>query len=109
MLFRSISLFSKLSVLVTAIPKPVIGGVTLALFGTISAAGVSILSRLDYSDQSNSLILGTGLVLGVGAMFTPGVFSGLPPIAAMLAGNGLFVVCVVEVLSHIVFNMIFKR
>lgn len=104
-----ISLFPKLSVLVTAIPKPVIGGVTLALFGTISAAGVSILSRLDYSDQSNSLILGTGLVLGVGAMFTPGVFSGLPPIAAMLAGNGLFVVCVVAVLSHIVFNMIFKR
>ena len=104
-----ISLFPKLSLLFTAIPKPVIGGATIALFGTISAAGISMLTEVDFSDSSNFLIVGTGLALGVGAMFTHGAFGKLPPLVAMLAGNGLFVICVVTVLMHIIFNMLFKQ
>ena len=104
-----ISLFPKLALLFTAIPKPVIGGATIALFGTISAAGISILSEVDYSDSGNFLIVGTGLAIGVGAMFTQSAFEKMPPLVGMLAGNGLFVVCVVTVLMHIIFNMLFKQ
>ena len=105
----AISLFPKLALLFAAIPKPVIGGATIALFGTISAAGISMLSEVDYSDSSNFLIVGTGLAIGVGAMFTQSAFEKLPPLVGMLAGNGLFVVCVVTVSMHIIFNMLFKQ
>lgn len=99
------SLVPKLSTLIACIPKPVIGGATLALFGTITAAGISILSKVDYSDNNNSLIVGTGLALGVGATFTQNAFSNLPPVLSMLFSEGLFVVGVVTILLNIVLNI----
>lgn len=99
------SLLPKLSTFITCIPKPVIGGATLALFGTISAAGISILSSVDYSDNNNSLILGTGLALGVGASFTAGAFDNFPTVLSMLFSNGLFVVGVVTITLNIVLNL----
>lgn len=100
-----ISLIPKYSAFITCIPKPVIGGATLALFGTISAAGISILSSVDYSDNNNSLIVGTGLALGVGASFTSGAFEKLPVVLSMLFSNGLFVVGVVTIILNIVLNL----
>ncbi|HIU75932.1 MAG TPA: purine permease [Candidatus Pelethocola excrementipullorum] len=100
-----ISLIPKCSALITCIPKPVIGGATLALFGTISAAGISILSSVDYSNNNNSLIVGTGLALGVGASFTATAFDKLPVVLSMLLSNGLFVVGVVTIILNIVLNL----
>ena len=100
-----ISLIPKCSALITCIPKPVIGGATLALFGTISAAGISILSSVDYSDNNNSLIVGTGLALGVGASFTATAFDKLPVVLSMLLSNGLFVVGIVTIILNIVLNL----
>ncbi|WP_230399108.1 uracil-xanthine permease family protein [Novisyntrophococcus fermenticellae] len=100
-----ISLIPKCSAFITCIPKPVIGGATLALFGTISAAGISILSSVDYSDNNNSLIVGTGLALGVGASFTSGAFEKLPVVLSMLFSNGLFVAGVVTIILNIVLNL----
>lgn len=100
-----ISLIPKCSAFITCIPKPVIGGATLALFGTISAAGISILSSVDYSNNNNSLILGTGLALGVGVSFTAGAFDQFPLVLSMLLSNGLFVVGIVTIILNIVLNM----
>lgn len=98
------SLFPKLSAFITCIPAPVIGGATLALFGTISAAGISILSSVDYSNNSNSLILGTGLALGIGASFTADAFTQLPQVLSMLLENGLFVVGTVTIILNLILN-----
>lgn len=100
-----ISLIPKCSAFITCIPKPVIGGATLALFGTISAAGISILSEVDYSDNNNALILGTGLALGVGASFTAGAFDQFPLVLSMLLSNGLFVVGITTIILNIVLNL----
>lgn len=100
-----ISLIPKCSAFITCIPKPVIGGATLALFGTISAAGISILSSVDYSNNNNSLILGTGLALGVGVSFTAGAFDQFPLVLSMLLSNGLFVVGIVTILLNIILNL----
>lgn len=99
-----ISMIPKLSVFITCIPKPVIGGATLALFGTITAAGISILSSVDYSNNNNSLVLGTGLALGVSVTFTPNVFDKFPLILSMLFSNGLFVVGLVTITLNLLLN-----
>lgn len=95
----------KLSALITCIPKPVIGGATLALFGTITAAGISILSELDFSDDNNGLIIGTGLAVAIGAMFTSNAFDQFPQLVSILFSNGLFVVGVVTMTLNIVLNL----
>lgn len=99
-----LSLCPKLSTFITCIPTPVIGGAMVALFGTIAAAGVSILAKVDLSDNKSTLILGAGLAAGVGAHFTTGAFSGLPEVVAMLFSNGLFMVALVTVVLNVVFN-----
>ena len=99
-----ISMIPKLSVFITCIPKPVIGGATLALFGTITAAGISILSSVDYSNNNNSLVLGTGLALGVSVTFTPNVFDKFPLVLSMLFSNGLFVVGLVTITLNLLLN-----
>ncbi len=99
-----ISLSPKLCALITCIPKPVIGGATLGLFGTITAAGISILSSVDFSDNANSIIVGTSIALGVGAEFASDGLAKLPEVASMLLSNGLFVVAFSAVLLNLIFH-----
>ncbi len=99
-----ISIVPKFSAIITCIPKAVIGGATLTLFGTITAAGISILSKVDYSNSNNSLIVGTGMAMGVGTYFTTDAFNHLPMILSMLFSNGLFVVSIVTIFLNLILN-----
>jgi xanthine/uracil permease len=51
-------------------PKPVLGGLSLPLFGLVAAAGVSILGRQSIGGRER-LILALSLGLGVGVMLAP--------------------------------------
>ncbi len=61
-----LSFCGKLAALIASIPTPVMGGISLLLFGIIAASGIRMLveSKVDYS-RSQNLIL-TSVVLGVG-------------------------------------------
>lgn len=99
-----ISLSPKLCALIASIPKPVIGGATLGLFGTITAAGISILSSVDFRSNANSIIVGTSIALGVGAEFASDALAQLPSVLSMVLSNGLFVVAFSAVVLNIIFN-----
>nr|SFZ88932.1 Xanthine permease [Loigolactobacillus rennini] len=99
-----ISFSPKFCSLITCIPKPVIGGATLALFGTITAAGISILSSVNYNHNNNSIVLGTSMALGVGANFMTSAFEKLPTVLSMLLSNGLFVVAFSAVILNLIVN-----
>lgn len=72
-----LSFVGKLSALISSIPDPVMGGVSLLLFGSIAVAGLRMLveAKVDYSKASNLILTGIILVLGIsGAAFTIGSF-----------------------------------
>ncbi|MAZ89937.1 MAG: xanthine permease XanP [Cellvibrionaceae bacterium] len=52
------------------IPKPVLGGATLVMFGTIAAAGIKILSTEDL-DRRKVIILAVSFGLGLGLAMVP--------------------------------------
>ena len=52
-----LGLLPKLAALVAAIPLPVLGGAGLVLFGTVAAAGVQTLSRVDLTQTRNLIIV----------------------------------------------------
>lgn len=103
-LLMVVGMVPKVSSFMTMIPKPVLGGVTLALFGVIISAGISILSNVDFTDGNNFTIAGTSIAIGVGSNFTEGVFNQFPDTAAMLLGNGLFMASVSAILLNIILN-----
>lgn len=61
-----LSCFGKLAALITSIPTPVMGGVSMLLFGFIAASGIRILveSKVDYAKPENLLL--TSIVMGIG-------------------------------------------
>lgn len=94
----------KLSAVITAVPKCVLGGATLALFGVITSSGISMLSRLDFSKDNNFKIVGTSIAIGVGACFASDAFVSMPQSLSMVLSNGLFMVSVSAILLNLLLN-----
>ncbi|SDE66010.1 uracil permease [Sporomusa acidovorans] len=70
-----LSFVGKLAALIQSIPAPVMGGVSLLLFGVIAASGVRILveSKVDYNRSRNLILTAVVLIIGVsGAHMTFG-------------------------------------
>ncbi len=63
-----ISFSGKISALIQSIPTPVMGGISIILFGMIAAIGVRNLveAKLDFSHSRNLLIVSLTLVIGIG-------------------------------------------
>ncbi|MBQ3972046.1 MAG: uracil permease [Selenomonadaceae bacterium] len=61
-----LSCFGKLAAIIQSIPTPVMGGVSILLFGVIAASGIRILveGKVDYNNPMNLLL--TSIVLGIG-------------------------------------------
>lgn len=104
-----VAVLPKVAALITAVPKPVLGGATLYLFGIITAAGLSILGTVDFSKNNHFTIVGTSLAIGIGAGFVPEAFDQLPETLKMLLGDGLFLVAVSAVVLNIFFNGVRAR
>ncbi len=64
----ALSLLGKVGALVTSMPGPVMGGVSIILFGMIASVGVRIMvdAKLDFAHSRNLIIASIILVLGIG-------------------------------------------
>lgn len=62
-----VSFVGKLAAAIQSIPVPVMGGVSLLLFGVIAASGIRMLveSKVDYNKPSNLILTSVILILGV--------------------------------------------
>ncbi|MFZ2210202.1 MAG: solute carrier family 23 protein, partial [Lactococcus raffinolactis] len=65
-----LSFIGKISALIHSIPTPVIGGVSIALFGVIASSGLKILvdNKVNFDDKRNLLIASVILVSGIGGL-----------------------------------------
>jgi uracil permease len=63
-----LSFVPKFGSFVSSIPVPVMGGISILLFGTIASAGIRMLveSKVDFSQKRNLIIASVILVIGVG-------------------------------------------
>ncbi len=65
-LLIGMSMIGKLGALIATMPTPVIGGAYIALFGTIGALGIQVLTRADLGSQRNLLIVGFAFLMALG-------------------------------------------
>ena len=68
-----LGLFPKFAALINGIPQPVLGGVGIVMFGTVAAAGIKTLSKVEINDR-NLLIIATSIGLGLGVTFRPDLY-----------------------------------
>ena len=64
----TLSFIQKLGALIQTIPEAVMGGVSIALFGVIAAAGTRLFveAKVDFSEKRNLMLASVIMVLGVG-------------------------------------------
>lgn len=62
-----LSFLGKLAALIQSIPTPVMGGISLLLFGIIGASGIRMLveAKVDYSKSQNLILTSVVLVIGI--------------------------------------------
>ncbi len=72
-----LGLFPVIGAILQLIPKPVLGGATLVMFGTVAVAGVNVLTQ-EAMDRRRTIIVAASLGLGLGSMMVPELLKQTP-------------------------------
>ncbi|WP_462054135.1 uracil-xanthine permease family protein [Vibrio cholerae] len=83
-----LGLFPGVARFVQLIPEPVLGGATIVMFGTIAAAGVRIISRVDL-DRRAILIMALSFSMGLGIAQKPEILQFMPEFIKNLFSSGV--------------------
>lgn len=70
------------------LPKPVLGGATLVMFGTVAAAGIRILSTVEMN-RRNMLIIAVSFGLGLGVAAVPELLQEMPKLIQNVFGSAV--------------------
>ncbi len=103
----ALGFISKVGVVLTTIPEPVMGGISLMLFSMISLIGVKTIKteKVKYN-WKNLLIMGTILVLGIGSGIIEskfGISIGIP-VSETVRISGLSLAAIVGIILNIILN-----
>ncbi|EKF9580303.1 uracil-xanthine permease [Vibrio cholerae] len=83
-----LGLFPGVASFVQLIPESVLGGATIVMFGTIAAAGVRIISRVDL-DRRAILIMALSFSMGLGIAQKPEILQFMPEFIKNLFSSGV--------------------
>src|SRR5699024_11342284 len=67
-----LGLFPKFGAILTAIPQPVLGGASLAMFAMVAVVGVELLAKVNFKDQRNSVVVAASMGIGLFVTTQPG-------------------------------------
>lgn len=70
------------------IPKPILGGATLVLFGTVAAAGIKIIAT-EHLDRRKLLIMAVSFGAGLGVVLNTGVLGEMPKVVQNILGSAV--------------------
>lgn len=83
-----LGLFPLLGAILQQIPKPVLGGATLIMFGSVAAAGIRILAQVELNRRS-MLIIAASLGTGLGIAAQPELLHQLPQLVQNLFDSAI--------------------
>lgn len=96
----------KIAALTTIIPKPVLGGAMIAMFGMVVAQGVKMLGKTFAASEANSMIIACSVGIGLGVTVAPELFADFPKSLQMFTSNGIVAGSLTAIILNIIFNML---
>ena len=98
-----LGLLPKAAAIVAAIPQPVIGGASLAMFANVAVVGIQTLSKVDLRDTRNAIIVSTSIGLALLVTLKPGIVSVMPSWLQIIFRSGV----TIGSLTAIILNLLF--
>lgn len=99
-----LGLFPIIGAVLQTLPKPVLGGATLVIFGTVAAAGIRILATAEL-DRRDLLIMAVSFGLGLGVIAVPEITSSFPSLMKSIFSSSV----TVSGISAIVMSLIIPK
>ncbi|MGW0906382.1 uracil-xanthine permease family protein [Streptomyces sp. NPDC002853] len=102
-------LLTPLTRLLAAIPEPVVGAAGLVIYAVIAVLGFSMLSRVDLTHGTDSVVVALALVVGLLPVMTPGLYAPLPSWAHTVLGSGVAAGALAAVILSVAFRHLGPR
>ncbi|NED70458.1 purine permease, partial [Streptomyces sp. SID10244] len=99
-----LALIPKMGAAVAALPGPVVGGVGLVLFGTVTMIGIRTLTQIDLNDHVNVVIAATSIGIGLLPEYVPDMLQRLPDAMQIIFGSGITLTAIVAFTLNLVFR-----
>ncbi|TDE96086.1 2-oxo-4-hydroxy-4-carboxy-5-ureidoimidazoline decarboxylase [Occultella glacieicola] len=99
-----LGLLPKAGAVVAGIPHPVLGGAALAMFATVAVVGIQTLTRVDFNDHRNIVIVGTSIGLAMLVTAQPTLAQAVPPWAEIIFGSGITLGSITAIGLNLVFH-----
>ncbi len=103
-----LGLLPKAGAIVAGIPHPVLGGAALAMFATVAVVGIQTLSRVDFNDHRNVVIVGTSVGLAMLVTVQPDVAKAVPSWAEIIFGSGITLGSITAIVLNLLFHHVGK-
>ena len=99
-----LGLLPKAAAIVAAIPSPVIGGASLAMFANVAVVGIQTLSKVDLRDNRNAVIVSTSIGLALLVTFRRAdILSAMPSWLQIIFGSGVTIGSLTAIILNIIF------
>ena len=99
-----LGLLPKAAAIVAAIPSPVIGGASLAMFANVAVVGIQTLAKVDLRDNRNAVIVSTSIGLALLVTFRKeDILTAMPSWLQIIFGSGV----TIGSLTAIILNLLF--
>ncbi|MFW8596144.1 uracil-xanthine permease family protein [Cribrihabitans neustonicus] len=93
-------LVPKVGAVIRTVPIEVLGGGVIVMFGMVVAAGVSMLSDVDWN-RRNMVIFAIALSIGLGLQLEPGALQHMPETARILLTSGLLPAALIAIVLNL--------
>ena len=100
----SLGLLPVMGRIVAAVPSSVLGGAGIVLFGTVAASGIRTLSKVDYKNNMNLIIVATSIGFGMIPIASPNFYDQFPTWFATIFHSGISSAAIMAIMLNLVFN-----
>ena len=89
---------------IAAVPTPVLGGAGIVLFGTVAASGIRTLSKVNYKNNVNLIIVAASLGFGMIPIAAPTFYHNFPNWFETIFHSGISSAAIMAILLNLLFN-----
>ncbi|NIE76470.1 purine permease [Pantoea sp. Tr-811] len=89
---------------IAAVPTPVLGGAGIVLFGTVAASGIRTLSKVNYKNNVNLIIVAASLGFGMIPIAAPTFYHQFPNWFETIFHSGISSSAIMAILLNLLFN-----
>ncbi|MDD0976099.1 nucleobase:cation symporter-2 family protein [Pseudomonas fontis] len=89
---------------IAAVPTSVLGGAGIVLFGTVAASGIRTLSKVEYRNNMNLIIVAASLGFGMIPIAAPNFYDHFPSWFETIFHSGISSAAIMAILLNLAFN-----